>query len=299
MRSQTQQGKQECMAEQENSDAALQKSATGQPLACTAWLDAHFEQSRSIYEAIVAATPLEPGWHILDAGCGPGSFIAALAGRVGPTGALSALDLDAANLAVAEQRVTASPVGCPVSFTMGSVTNLPFPDNTFDSVWCANVSQYLTDDEFHTALAEFRRVVRPGGIVAIKEADGASLHYDPIDIGLFRRLNLQGLALGNVQAHGVIRAAIMRRWLERAGLVDVWQRLFLEELWAPLTDLEREGAGTFLRYLAAAAERTAIPEEDRAFWRAQRDPADPAALVNHPEFYERGGYVLAVGVSPE
>ncbi|HET9016532.1 MAG TPA: methyltransferase domain-containing protein [Thermomicrobiaceae bacterium] len=287
------------MDEQQNADAALHHSATGHALASTAWLDAHFEQSRAIYEAMVADTPLAAGWHVLDAGCGPGSFLPTLASRIGPTGALTALDLDADNLAVAKQRVAANPLICPVTFAEGSVTRLPFPDAAFDAVWCANVSQYLTDDEFRATLAEFRRVVRPGGIVAVKESDGVSAHYDPIDIGLFRRLNLHGLAQGNVQARGVIRAAILRRWLERAGLRDVWQRTYLEERWAPLSDDERQGAGAFLRYLAAAAEQTAIPEEDRAFWRAQRDPAHPDALVNHPEFYHRGGYTLAVGVNAE
>lgn len=257
------------MDDQRDSDSALQSSATGHALASAAWLDAHFDGSRAIYEAMVAATPFASGWHVLDAGCGPGSFLPALAGRVGPTGALAALDLDAENLAVAEQRVAASPLGCPVTFAEGSVTNLPFPDDAFDAVWCANVSQYLTDDEFREMLAEFRRVVRAGGIVAVKESDGVSEHYDPIDIGLFRRLNLQGLAQGNVQARGVIRAAILRRWLERAGLRDVWQRVYLEESWAPLTDRERQGVSAMLRYLAAAAERVAIPEEDRAFWRTR------------------------------
>jgi SAM-dependent methyltransferase len=185
-----------------------------------------------------------------------------------PAGSLTALDLDATNLALAEERVAQSPLCCPVSFTRSSVTSIPFADATFDAVWCANVSQYLTDDELREALAQFRRVVRRGGIVAVKEADGASAHYDPIDIGLFRRQNLQGLAHGNVQARGVMRAAIMRRWLERAGLRDVWQQVFLEEAWAPLTDLQRRAAGNMLRYLAAAAEQVAIPEEDRAFWRA-------------------------------
>lgn len=53
----------------------------------------------------------------------------------------------------------------------GSITALPYVSGTFDAVWCANVTEYLTDDELRQMLAEFRRVVRPGGMVAIKEWD--------------------------------------------------------------------------------------------------------------------------------
>ena len=47
--------------------------------------------------------------------------------------------------------------------------SFPFPDDQFDAVWCANVTHYLRDDDLRTAMAEFRRVVRPGGMVAIKD----------------------------------------------------------------------------------------------------------------------------------
>ena len=273
-------------------------TATGHALSDVAWLDAHFEQSRAIYEAMAQAVGLEPGWRVVDTGCGPGSFLPTLAALVGSGGSLTALDLDAENLATAEGRVAASPLACPVAFRQGSVVALPFPDRAFDAVWCANVSQYLTDDEFATALAECRRVVRPGGLVAVKESDALGGFWYPMDPAIWWRMADAMLRQGNVQFRGVVRAAVLRRWLERAGLEDVRQQLFPEEVWAPLTATERAGQGGMLRFLASLAGHLDLPEDDRPYWRAQDDPAHPDALVNHPEFYRRGGYDLAVGRVP-
>jgi len=276
----------------------LHITAAGHALSGSAWLDAHFEESRVVYEAMVAATPFQPGWRILDAGSGPGGFLPALASRVGEGGSLTALDVDAENLGIAEERVATSPLPCPVTTRLGSVTDIPFGDASFDGVWCANVSQYLSDDDLLAALAEFRRVVRPGGVVAVKEADGMSWNFGPMDPCIWLRTVMAQLEQGNSQTHGVMRATALRRWLERAGLDNVWQQMFPEELWAPLTPAERRVTGDFLRFLASIPEVAALPESDREFWDKQLDPSHPDALVNHPDFYERGGYVLAVGIVP-
>jgi SAM-dependent methyltransferase len=286
------------MADQKDEQAGIHATASGHALSGAAWLDAHFERSRAIYEAMAQAVGLEPGWRVLDAGCGPGSFLPTLAALVGPEGALTALDLDAENLATAESRVAAAPLACPVAFRQGSVTALPFPDGMFDAAWCANVSQYLPDDEFAAALGELRRVVRPGGLVAIKETDGTLRHYYPMDPAIWLRLLATALDGGDVQGRGVVRAAVLRRWLERAGLEATWQQSFPDEHWAPLVPAVREADGTFLRLLATLAERADLPPGDRDFWRAQTDPASPDALVNHPAYYHRSGYVLAVGRVP-
>src|SRR3712207_7641782 len=68
----------------------------------------------------------------------------------------------------------------PVDVRIGSVLDLPFADTTFDCVWCANVAQYLTGAEFTRAMAEFRRVTKPGGLVAVKDSDGTLLQLLPL-----------------------------------------------------------------------------------------------------------------------
>ena len=73
---------------------------------------------------------------------------------------------------------------------------LPFEDDSFDAVWCANVTQYLTDDEFTQAIAEFRRVTRSGGIVALKDVLSALFTVEPAPAGVIHCLCRRGSTTG-------------------------------------------------------------------------------------------------------
>jgi ubiquinone/menaquinone biosynthesis C-methylase UbiE len=275
----------------------LQTSSTGHALAGVGWLDAHFEADRPEYEAILRSVGLRRGWHVLDAGCGSGSFLPLIAAEVGPTGQITALDLAPENIAAVEQRVADWALDCPVSTRVGSFLDLPFADASFDAVWCANSSQYLTDGELPTMLAEFHRIVRPGGMVAIKEANGAIWNYAPGDPGRMWRL-LDAIRDTEPQSHGILRTPELRRWLEAAGYHEVWQRTTLIERWAPLRSSERQLQSDIFRWMAHVAERATLPEEDHAFWRVARDPDAPEHPINQADFSAYEAATLVVGRVP-
>ncbi len=176
--------------------AETHASSTGQGFTGGAWLDAHFEAARPEYEAQLRAVGIQPGWHVLDAACGSGSFLPWLAELVGPGGSLVALDLAPDNVALVERRVAEWGLPCPVEARTGTVLALPYPDAAFDAAWFANTTQYLTDDELATALAELRRVVRPGGLVAVKEADASAGRLLPAPLGFTLRRLLADVAAG-------------------------------------------------------------------------------------------------------
>jgi arsenite methyltransferase len=67
-------------------------SSTGQALTGADWLDVHFEAERPEYEQMVRSVGIQPGWRVLDAGCGGGSFLPLIAEAVGPVGRIAALD---------------------------------------------------------------------------------------------------------------------------------------------------------------------------------------------------------------
>lgn len=105
----------------------------------------------------------------------------------------------------------------PVEVRTGSITALPYVSGTFDAVWCANVTEYLTDDELRQMLAEFRRVVRPGGMVAIKEWDNTGQLLLPGPPLLLIHLDEALLRAGDTWAHGLFRVVEIPQWRRAAG----------------------------------------------------------------------------------
>ena len=180
-------------------------STSGQLMTEVGWLDAHFETCRPEYGAMLRSVGIQTGWHVLDAGCGGGSFLPLISELVGPSGRIAALDLASDNIAAVEQRVVEWDLPTPVDARVGSVLALPYADDTFDAVWCAATSQYLTGAELATSLAEFRRVVRPGGLVAIKDVDGTAIGFVPAPPLIIAHLFEAMAERGNDQFAGCMR----------------------------------------------------------------------------------------------
>ena len=271
-------------------------SSTGQAMTGVGWLDVHFESFRPEYEAQLRAVGIQSGWRVLDAACGSGSFLPWLAELVGPTGRLAALDLAPDNVAATEGRLAGWGLPCPVAMQVGTVLDLPYPDASFDAVWFANTAQYLTDDELATALAEFRRVVRPGGLVAVKESDLIRVLPAPPGLVLHHlELTAKG---GNRQRQGVLRNATLPDWLRRAGLGSVQRRTTLMPRAAPLPPATRQLCRSYLGMYAAEAVALDLPAADHACWASLRDPAALERLLDDPDFYFGEGNILVVGRVP-
>ena len=129
---------------------------------------------------------LRLGMHVLDVGCGPGTITTDLAVLVTPG---EVVGLDTADVVLDVARTTAAEAGVPnVTFRSGDATALPFDDATFDVVHAHQVLQHLTDPV--AALREMRRVTRPGGIVAVRDADYAAMTWYPPSAGLDEWLSL-------------------------------------------------------------------------------------------------------------
>jgi ubiquinone/menaquinone biosynthesis C-methylase UbiE len=278
--------------------SAQRAASTGLPLTDATWLDIHLEAYRPEYEAMLASAGLQPGWRVLDAGCGSGSFLALMAGHVGQTGSIAALDVAPDSIAAVEQRLAAAPLACPVETRVGSVTALPYPDGHFDAVWIGNVLMYFDDAALADVLTECKRVIRPGGLLAVKEPDPALQRFFPADpmvsLHFFDAWRRQ-FGYERMIFSGWFRTRELRRWLERAGFVDVRQRTFPIERWAPLTATERQYFADTIAYLASLADELDLPDDEHAFWRIQRDPTSPDHLLNQPDFYSGAGQVVVIG----
>ncbi|MCV7031864.1 methyltransferase domain-containing protein [Mycobacterium sherrisii] len=119
---------------------------------------------------------LRPGLAVLDVGCGPGTITADIAALVMP-GSVTAIDQSADVLddarAEARRRNLSN-----VSFAVADVDRLDVPDDAFDVVHAHQVLQHVTDPV--QALREMRRVCKPGGIVAARDADYSGFVWYPM-----------------------------------------------------------------------------------------------------------------------
>lgn len=133
---------------------------------------------RTAEEAAAFLLPeLEPGMTLLDVGCGPGSITRGLAARLAP-GAVVGIDLSEETLEAARQDAQARGLA-NLRYEAGSVYALPFPDGAFDVVYAHQVLQHLRERD--AALREMLRVLRPGGLVAVRDVDWATAAYWPPD----------------------------------------------------------------------------------------------------------------------
>src|SRR5665213_1303064 len=118
---------------------------------------------------------LHPGLDLLDVGCGPGTITVDLAARVAPG---SVVGIDASAEVIAEARSVADREATSnVTFRVGDVFALPFDDGSYDVVHAHQVLQHVGDPV--AALAEMRRVCRPGGLVAARDADYPAVSLYP------------------------------------------------------------------------------------------------------------------------
>lgn len=134
---------------------------------------------------------LKPGFRVLDFGCGPGTISVGLAEAVGADGEVHGVDIEPSQIEIA--RAAAKAGGHDnATFRAGDVTDMPFADGYFDAAHCHTLLNHVPDTR--AALAEVRRVLKPGGLLGCRELFVASSFVEPgaeiIDEGwaIFTRL---------------------------------------------------------------------------------------------------------------
>ena len=284
------------MQEGECPMSASHQTSTGHAMSDGDWLDTHYLSSRAEYEDGLRWVGLQPGWRVLDAGCGGGSFLPLMSELVGATGTVTALDLAPENIARVTQWARTRGVE-NVSAQEGSIVALPFPDASFDAIWSANVFQYLTEQEAARALAEFRRVVRPGGTVAVKEFDAWPLRLYPMDEGLFAEFQSgRRGAMARSGKLGGFCGDTMPGRLRAAGFDAVRARGWVVDRRAPLPIDTRRLLEGVLRYWGTLQAGLDFTDAGRAAWNQLGEK--PEILLDDPNFYYREGFFIAAGTVP-
>lgn len=112
---------------------------------------------------VLAVAGIGSGDKVLDVACGTGVLAMAAAERVAPDGSVVGLDINKGMLTIAQSKNSA------IEWKHGQAEHLPFPDNHFDRV----VSQFglMFFDDRSAAILEMRRVLKPGGRLAVSVWD--------------------------------------------------------------------------------------------------------------------------------
>ncbi len=109
----------------------------------------------------VALLDVQPGDTVLNAGAGTGKDNAVLAEAAAPSGSVVAIDLSAMMLSLGRQRAARA------AYCQSDVTALPFEERRFDRILATYLIDLLPATSIAGAMAEFRRVLRPGGRLAL------------------------------------------------------------------------------------------------------------------------------------
>ncbi|ADC70620.1 ubiquinone/menaquinone biosynthesis methyltransferase [Thioalkalivibrio sp. K90mix] len=141
-------------------------------------------------------TGVRPGMKILDLAGGTGDLAGAFAPRVGPKGQIVVCDINASMLEAGRDRMLDEGHVGNLDFVQADAEQLPYPDDYFDRVTIAFGLRNVTRKE--RALAEMRRVIKPGGRVLVLEFSQPMAPLRPIyDIYSFKMLPLMGKLVAN------------------------------------------------------------------------------------------------------
>ena len=181
--------------------------------------------------AAYLAPHLGKGVGVLDVGCGPGTITVDIAARVAP-GRVVGIDPSADVLDQA--RANAQRAGVDnTRFATGDVYALDAESDTYDVAHAHQVLLHLTDPP--AALREMMRVVRPGGVVAVRDCDYAGMLWYPEDARLGRWQEIyRAVGRGNGAEPDAGRRLLA--WANAAGAEDITPSA---SIWCHATPAER------------------------------------------------------------
>lgn len=128
------------------------------------WFPKMLAQFHAGTDVLVQAASVEPGMHVLDLASGSGDPALTLAAAVGPTGRVTATDASSDMVTLGEENGRARGL-TNLTFERADAHELPYPDQQFDRVTSKLGVMYFVD--CGGALREIRRVLKPGGKVAL------------------------------------------------------------------------------------------------------------------------------------
>lgn len=163
---------------------------------------------------LIAHAAPRPDERVLDLACGTGVVARLAAARLGPDASIVGIDINPDMVAVA--RAT-NPNGS-LDFRQASAEQLPCPDESVDLVLCSLGAQFFPDR--HVALTEVRRVLAPGGRLALNGPGPIPEIFAMLEAALSRHVSADAAAFLR-RVFSLHEPAEVRELLTTAGFQDV------------------------------------------------------------------------------
>lgn len=160
---------------------------------------------------------LRPGEKVLDVGSGPGFLAKSIKDKVGTQGLVHGVDVSEFMLNIAKSK---SDEKNGIKFSYGDATDLQFPDESFDTITCTQVLEYLNDVD--KALKEFNRVLRKGGKIALLDTDWDSIVWHSSNPERMKRV----LKIWEAHASDPFLPRTLSQRMERSGFQVIAQKIF-------------------------------------------------------------------------
>lgn len=138
--------------------------------------------SRTVYsDASFVVSLVKPHHKLLDVGCGPGTITIGFASLVDHSagGHVTGVDIGLPVIQSAAQVAESNGLSFVTTFQQGDIlAGLPFPEDSFDVVYTSQTLSHLAPapEAPVKALKEIRRVLKPGGVLAARDAAQISFH---------------------------------------------------------------------------------------------------------------------------
>lgn len=104
---------------------------------------------------------INKGDSVLEVGCGTGTLTLEAKRKAGPSGKVFGIDIIPGMIELSRRK--AAEAGLDLGFQLGSIDNIPFPDNEFDAVLCSFMIFHMSEAVRRKGIEEIYRVLKPEG----------------------------------------------------------------------------------------------------------------------------------------
>ena len=249
-----------------------------------------------VLQSLVQGLNLPEGSQGLDNGCGIGLQAVMLAKEVGPNGHVTGLDISKEILDVGRKIIEDAGMSERISLRQGDIAALPFENETFDWALSIDGVGYGPGDTNHY-LGEMKRVVKPGGIVAV--AAWSSEQLLPGYPELEARLSATAAGIAPF-VKGKNPALHLFRTLGRLrelGLAETTAKTYAGSAFAPLDAASRRALVSLFEMRWPNVESELAPPEVSEFKRLC-NPDSQDFILNIPDYYAYFTYTVFKGIKP-